>query len=73
MSLLLYGCSKWTLRKRQEKTLIRNYTKKLHAVLNKYWQHQPKKQQLQSYKQTKTSQICKSKEELHKRNSVDEW
>ena len=35
MSILLYGCTNWTLTKRQQKKLNGNYTKMLQPVLNK--------------------------------------
>ena len=37
VSMLLYGCTTWTLTKRTEKKLDWNYAKILHAVLNKSW------------------------------------
>ena len=46
VSILLYGWSKWTLKKRMEEKLDGNYTRMLHAILNKYWRQHPKKQQL---------------------------
>ena len=40
MSILLYGCTTWTLTKRLEKKLDSNYTRMLWAILNKsWWQH----------------------------------
>ena len=36
-SILLYGCTKWTLTKRLEKKLDGNYTRMLRAILNKSW------------------------------------
>ena len=36
MSILLYGCTTWTLTKRMEKKLDGNYARMLQAVLNKY-------------------------------------
>ena len=40
VSILLYGCTNWTLTKRLEKMLDGNYTKMLRAILNKSrWQH----------------------------------
>ena len=45
-SILLYGCTTWTLTKRLEKTLDGNYTRMLRAILNKsLWQH-PTRHQL---------------------------
>ena len=35
VSILLYGCTTWTLTKRLERKLDRNYTRMLRAVLNK--------------------------------------
>ena len=40
-SILLYGCTTWTLTKRLEKKLDGNYTRMLHAILNKSWQQHP--------------------------------
>ena len=36
-SILLYGCTTWTLTKRLEKKLDGNYTRMLCAILNKSW------------------------------------
>ena len=46
VSILLYGCTTWTLTKRTEKKLDRNYTRILRAILNKSWRQHPTKQQL---------------------------
>ena len=46
VSILLYGCTTWTLTKRMPKKLDGNYTKMLSAILNKSWRHHPTKQQL---------------------------
>ncbi len=35
VSILLYGCTTWTLTKRMEKKLDGNYTRMLQAILNK--------------------------------------
>ena len=37
VSILLYGCTSWTLTKRLEKKLDGNYTRMLQAILNKSW------------------------------------
>ena len=37
VSILLYGCTTWTLTKRLEKKLDSNYTRMLRAILNKSW------------------------------------
>ena len=46
MSILLYGCTTWTLTKQMEKKLDGNYTRMLRAILNKSWNQHPTKQQL---------------------------
>ena len=43
VSILLYGCTTWTLTKRLEKKLDGNYTKMLRAILNKSWRQHPHK------------------------------
>ena len=42
VSILLYGCTAWTLTKRMEKKLNGNYTRMLRAILNKSWRQHPK-------------------------------
>ena len=46
MSILLYGCTTWTLTKQTEKKFDGNYTRMLRAILNKSWRQHPTKQQL---------------------------
>ena len=46
MSILLYGCTTWTLTKHTEKKLGSNYTRMLQAILNKSWRQHLTKQQL---------------------------
>ena len=41
VSILLYGCTTWTLTKRLEKKLDGNYTRMLRAILNKAWRQHP--------------------------------
>ena len=41
VSILLYGCTTWTLTKRIEKNLDGNYTRMLRAIMNKSWQQHP--------------------------------
>ena len=41
VSILLYGCTTWTLKKRLEKKLDGNYTRILWAILNKSWRQHP--------------------------------
>ena len=44
ISILLYGCTTWTLTKCMEKKLDGNYTRMLWAILNKSWRQHPTKQ-----------------------------
>ena len=46
VSILLYGCTTWTLTKRLENKLDGNYTRILRAILNKPWQQHPTRHQL---------------------------
>ena len=46
VSILLYGCTTWTLTKRLEKKLAGNYTRMLRAILNKSWRQHPTRHQL---------------------------
>ena len=46
VSILLYGCTNWTLTERLEKKIDGNYTKMLRAILNKSWRQHPTKHQL---------------------------
>ena len=45
ISILLYGCTTWTLTKRLEKKLDGNYTRILRAILKNSWRQQPTKLQ----------------------------
>ena len=42
-SILLYGCTTWTLTKRLEKKIDGNYTRMLRETLNKSWRQQSHK------------------------------
>ena len=75
VSILLYGCTTWTLTKRLEKKLDGNYTRMLRAILNKSWRQHPTRHQLYSHLPPimKTIQMrwtrhaghcCRSKDEL---------
>ena len=46
VSILLYGCTTWTLTKRSKKKLDGNYTRTLRAILNKSWRQHPTRHQL---------------------------
>ena len=74
VSILLYGCTIWTLTKHMEKKLDGNYTRRLQAILNKSrWQH-PTKQQLYGHLPpiTKTIQVRRTRHAGHCRRSRDE-
>ena len=45
-SILLYGCTTWTLTKRLEKKLDGNYSRMLRAILNKSWRQHHTRHQL---------------------------
>ena len=46
LSILLYGCTTWTLTKRLKIKLGGNYTRMLRAILNKSWRQHPTRHQL---------------------------
>ena len=58
-SILLYGCTIWTLTKRLEKKLDGNYTRMLRPILNKSWRQHPTRYQLYGHLPpiTKTIQV----------------
>ena len=66
-SILLYGCTTWTLTKRLEKKLDGNYTRMLRAILNKSWRQHPTKHQLlgQLPPITKTIQVSRTRHAGH--------
>ena len=74
VSILLYGCTTWTLTKRMEKKLEGNYTRMLQAILNKSWRQHPTKQQLHGHQQpiTKTIKIRRTRHAGHWWRSRDE-
>ena len=49
VSILLYGCTTWTLTKWLKKKLDGNYTRMLRAILNKSWRQHPTRHQLYGY------------------------
>ena len=57
MTILLYGCTTWTLTKRMEKKLDGNCTRMLRNILNKSWRQHPTKQQLYGHLQPITNTI----------------
>ena len=67
VSILLYGCTTWTLTKRMAKKLNGNYTRMLRAILNKSWRQHPTKQQLYGHLPpiTKTIQVRRTRHAEH--------
>ena len=72
-SILLYGCTTWTLTKRLEK-LDGNYTRMLRAILNKSWRQHPTRHQLYGHLPpiTKTIQVRQTRHAGHCWRSRDE-
>ena len=75
VSILLYGCTTWTLTKQLEKKLDGNYTRILRAILNKCWRQHPTRHQLFGHlplitktiqvRRTRHAELClRSKDEL---------
>ena len=73
-SILLYGCTTWTLTKRPEKKLDGNYTRMLRAILNKSWRQHPTRHQLYGHLPpiTKTIQVRRTRHAGHCWRSRDE-
>ena len=74
VSILLYGCTTWTLAKRLEKKLDGNYTRMLRVILYKSWRQHPAKHQLYSHLPsiTKTIQVRRTRHAGHCWRSRDE-
>ena len=74
VSILLYGCTTWTLTKRLEKKLDDNYTKMLWAILDKSKRQHPTRHQLYGHLPsiTKTIQARRSRHARHYWRSKDE-
>ena len=74
VSILLYGCTTWTLTKRLEKKLDGNYTRMLWAILNRSWQQHPTRRQLYGHLPpiTKTIQARRTRHAGHCWRSKDE-
>ena len=66
-SILLYGCTTWTLTKRLEKKLDDNYTRMLRAILNKSWRQHSTRHQLYGRLPpiTKTIQVRRTRHAGH--------
>ena len=73
-SILLYGCTTWTLTKRLEKNLDGNYTRMLRAILNKSWRQHPTRHQLYGHLPpiSKTFQVRRTRHAGHCWRSKDE-
>ena len=63
VSILLYGCTPWTLTKRLKKKLDGNYTRMSKAILNKSWRQHPTGHQLYGHLPpiTKTIQVRRTR------------
>ena len=74
VSILLYGCTTWTLTKQLEKKLDGNYTRMLRAILKKSWRQHPTKHQLYGHQPpiTKTIQVRRTRHAGHWWRSGDE-
>ena len=74
VSILLYGCTIWTLTKRLEKKLDGNYTRMLRAILNKSWRQQPIRHQLYGHLPpiTKIIQVRRTRHAEHCWRSKDD-
>ena len=74
VSILLYGCTTWTLTKRLEKKIDGNYTRMLWAILNKSWRQHTTRHQLYGLLPpiTKTIQVRRTRHVGHCWRSKDE-
>ena len=73
-SILLYGCTTWTISKRLEKQLDGNYRRMLRAILNNSWRQHPTNHQLYGHLPpiTKTIQVRRTRHAGHFWRSRDE-
>ena len=74
VSILLYGCTTWTLTKRLEKKLDGDYTRMLRTILNKSLRQHPTRLQLYGHLPTitKTIQVKRTRHAGHCWRSRDE-
>ena len=74
VSILLYGCTTWTLTKKLEKKLDGNYTRMFRTILNKSWRQHPTRHKLYGHLPpiTKTIQVRRTKHAGHCWRSKDE-
>ena len=73
VSILLYGCTTWTLTKWMEKKFDGNYTRMLRAIFNKSWSQHPKKQHQYGHQPpiTKTIKVRRTRHTGHCGRSRD--
>ena len=73
VSILLYGCTTWTLTKRLQKKQDGNYTRMLRVRLNKSWRQHPTRHQLYGHLPpiTKTIQVWRTRHAGHYWRSWD--
>ena len=74
VSILLYGCTTWTLIQRLEKKLDDNYTRMLRAILNESWRQHATRHQIYGHLPpiTKTIQVRRTRHAWHCWRSKDE-
>ena len=74
VSILLYGCTTWTLTKRLKKKLDGNYRRMLRAILNKSWRQHSTRHQLYGHLPPimKTIQVRRTRHAGHCWRSKDE-
>ena len=74
VSILLYGCTRWTLTKLMEKKLDGNYTRMLQVILNNSRRQHPTKHQLYGHLPPimKTIKIRRTRHAGHSQRSRDE-
>ena len=74
VSILMYGCTTWTLTKRLKKKLDGNYTRRLRAISNKSRRQHPTRHQLYGHLHptTKTIQVRRTRHAGHWWRSKDE-
>ena len=74
VSILLYGCTTWTLTKRLKKKLDGNYTRMLRTILNKSWRQHPTRHQLYGHLPpiTKIIQVRRTRHAGHYWRSKDD-
>ena len=67
VSILLHGCTTWTLTKQLKKKLDSNYTRMLWAILNKSWRQHPTRHRLYGHLPpiTKTIQVRQTRHAGH--------